>query len=72
MTPKMEEALRWCYATGERRWFAPPVVGSPAAASMTALVNRGLAKKTGGNGWPARYTLTDEGRKARAELEARP
>ena len=62
LSEKQKAALLWVSPGSGRRWHGDrDGLTDPAAVTLKSLVDKGLAKKTGGNGWPAFYTLTPEG-----------
>lgn len=70
LTKAQAEALEWLWPTSRRQWLGRQycTISTPTIAALDALVRKGLAKKQGSAGWSIYFTMTDEGRAARAAL----
>lgn len=57
LTEAQRDALGWLHHDGSERDWGGKDCGHPAIAALDAIVRKGFARKSGGNGCTPRYSL---------------
>lgn len=71
LTGAQRDSLNWLHHDGSERPWGGKDCGHPAIAALDAIVRRGFAKKSGGNGCTPRYAMTITKDERRALLASR-